>query len=369
MVKRPTVLLLIPHLGGGGAERVTALLANGLSPRKYDLHLGLITRDDAGRDPLPPWVVVHVLGVSRVRFGATRLLRLIHKLRPAIVLSSMAHLNFLVLLLRPLFPRKTSVLIRQNGIVAPEIATRSRRSTRLLYRFLYGRADRIVCQTQAMAAEVACLPRTAGKLRVLPNPVDVVAVRASARKSPSHFDGPGPHLLAVGRLSHEKGFDMLLKAFVDVRASFPEADLTILGAGPEERALKTLRRSLALEPAVRFAGYVPRPEAWFTGAALFVLSSRHEGLPNALLEAAAGGLPIVAVPACGGVRELLDQQPGVWVAQAISASALAQSLQAALQELHPAQRFPHSWIDEFRMDRAIQRYEELFDETLARWAR
>jgi len=306
-----------------------------------------------------------------VRFSALRLLRLVRKLKPDIILSSMAHLNFLVLFLRPFFPRKTRILVRQNGMASagPGHEKPRRHSTRLLYRALYGRADRIVCQTPAMAAEIAGLTDAAGKLCVLPNPIDIVAVRLSARKSPSHFSGPGPHLLAVGRLSLEKGFDLLLEAFAHVRTAFPTADLTILGAGPEESQLKTLRAKLALHSAVRFAGNVPRPEAWFKGATLFVLSSRHEGLPNALLEAAAGGLPLVAVPACRGICELLDQKPGVWMAPQVSVQALAQALQAALDQLHPGQRFPHSWIEEFRIDRAIQRYEELIEETLARCAR
>jgi len=98
------ILLLIPHLGGGGAEQVIALLARGLSRQKYDVHLGLVTESDAGPNDLPPWVTVHPLGARRVRAGAIRLLRLVWRLKPDVILSGMAHLNFLVLLLRPFFP-------------------------------------------------------------------------------------------------------------------------------------------------------------------------------------------------------------------------------------------------------------------------
>ena len=71
-----------------------------------------------------------------------------------------------------------------------------------------------------------------------------------------------------------------------------------------------------------------------------MLPSRHEGLPNALLEAAAAGLPIVAMPASGGVVELLRDQPGVWLAPEISAEALAASLLAALKLCGPASALP-----------------------------
>jgi glycosyltransferase involved in cell wall biosynthesis len=129
--------------------------------------------------------------------------------------------------------------------------------------------------------------------------------------------------------------------------------------------LKSLCRELDLESAVRFAGHVECPSAFFPGASLFVLSSRHEGLPNALLEAAAGGLPIVALPASQGIVDLLRGQPGVWLASEISASALASSLLSALDGLPPGQRFPHPFIEQFTFDRAIRAYEDAIDSTLS----
>jgi glycosyltransferase involved in cell wall biosynthesis len=340
MVQQVRVLVLIPHLGGGGAEQVTALLAQGLSREKYELHLGLATAPDAGSESLPPWVTVHSLGARRVRAAAVPLLRLVRRLRPQLILSGMAHLNFLVLLLRPFFPHGTRVLVRQNATASAVLAEGKVPSfTRWLYLLLYRRADCIICQSRAMAADLAAVARIEpGRIAVLPNPIDIPGILA-ALDGPSQWSGPGPHLLAVGRLAPEKGFDLLLAAFVRVRQRFPAASLVICGAGPEETALKALCRSLGLESAVRFAGHVESPYVLFPGAALFVLSSRHEGMPNALLEAAAAGLPIVALPSSGGVVDLLRDRPGAWIAAEISAEALAASLLEALAALHPGERF------------------------------
>jgi glycosyltransferase involved in cell wall biosynthesis len=107
------------------------------------------------------------------------------------------------------------------------------------------------------------------------------------------------------------------------------------------------------------------PAALFSDASVFVLSSRHEGMPNALLEAAAGGLPIVALPASGGIVDLLREQPGAWLANGISAAALAASLLQALNAIEPGERFAHSFIDPFRIDRAFPGFESLLDEALA----
>jgi glycosyltransferase involved in cell wall biosynthesis len=211
-------------------------------------------------------------------------------------------------------------------------------------------------------ADVFRIPEA--RLSILKNPVDVNEIRGAIDKGPILWTGPGPHLLAVGRLSQEKGFDLLLQALVTVRERFPYADLTIAGAGQKEKALKAQCRELGLEQAVRFVGYIDRPSAYFPGATAFVLSSRHEGLPNALLEAAAGGLPIITTPASQGLVDLLRGQPGTWLANEISSAALADCMLTVLEALRTGERFAHEFIEEFRIDRAIHAYEELIDATV-----
>jgi glycosyltransferase involved in cell wall biosynthesis len=334
MAHRIRVLLLIPHLGGGGAEQVIALLARGLSREKYELHLGLVTQKATPRGDLPAWVTIHALGARRVRAGGWRVLRLVRKVRPDIVLSGMFHLNFLVLLLQPFVPRGTRLLIRQNGTVSAALAAGGLpRGTRFLYRVLYRRAARVICSSRAMADDLfTSIDLPPGHAAVLPNPLDVEAILA-ARQHPVRWQGLGPHLLAVGRLAPEKGFDLLLEAFARVRERFAAADLVIAGSGPEQAALQAQCSRLGLEQAVHFAGYVANPYALFPGSTLFVLSSRHEGMPNALLEAVAGGLPAVAFPASGGVVEFLQDRAAAWLAPEISAPALAATLVSALEAL------------------------------------
>jgi len=363
MAHRSRVLLLIPHLGGGGAERVVSLLANGLSPERYEVHLGLVTQADSADRRLPEWVTVHSLGARRVRSGTFRLLRLVRRLKPDVILSGMAHLNFLVLLLRPLFPAHTRILVRQNGTVSTALAFGGLPAyTRLAFRQLYRRADRVICQTEAMAEDLARetgTPKT--RLAVLPNPVDLEGMRAAVRGNPKAWRGPGPHLLAVGRLARVKGFDLLLQALARVRGHVPDTDLLIAGAGPEGAALKALCLKLGLQNAVRFVGYVDRPAEYFAGATVFVLSSRHEGLPNALIEAAAAGLPVVALPASQGLVNLIQGQPGIWLAPEVTAVALTDSLLSALHALRPGERFTHPFVEQFRIDSAIHAYEQLID--------
>jgi glycosyltransferase involved in cell wall biosynthesis len=345
MARRTRILLLISHLGGGGAEHVMALLARGLSQEKYEVHLGLVGQANGSGELLPPWVNVHALGAGRARAAAFPLLRLIWRLRPAVVLSGAAEVSFLVLMLRPLFPPSTSVLVRQNATASSVLAFGSLpRFTRLVYRLLYRHSDHVICQSQAMAKDLAVAAGIGEEqIAVLPNPVDLKGIRAAMR-APAARNTSGPQLLAVGRLSQEKGFDLLLKALAAVREQFPEVKLTLAGAGQEEAALKSLSRELGLEAVVCFAGHVDSPYAFFPDATLFVLPSRHEGMPNALLEAAAAGLPLVATPACGGVVDLLRGRPGAWLAKEISSEALAATIIEALEAIRPGERFSHDFL-------------------------
>jgi len=341
-------------------------LAQNLSGDKYEVHLVLITESCVPIIDLPLHVTVHCLGATRIRTAAFALLKLVRRLRPRVILSGMFHLNFLVLLLRPLFPSPVQVLVRQNGTVSSALAFGSLPIyTRWLYRLLYRRADAVICQSRAMAGD---LLRETGvrpdRIAILRNPVDVDQIRSSVRGGTNLWTGTGPHLLAVGRLSLEKGFDLLLQALAIVRWQVPGADAMIAGSGPEADLLKLQCRMLGLEKAVRFAGQVDDPVVFFPGATAFVLSSRHEGLPNAMLEAAAAGLPIVALPSSEGITELLDGQPGAWLASAISAEALAATLQAGLRQFATQPRFEHEFIQPFQLESAIAAFEDLIDAKL-----
>ncbi|WP_058185677.1 glycosyltransferase [Terracidiphilus gabretensis] len=366
-----TVLFLIPHLGGGGAERVTANLVCGLPEGRFRVHLGLVTGLAAqaidGVEKLPPNVMVHALGATRVRSAMWPLLRLVWRLKPDLIFSNMFHVNFLVLLLRPFFPRRTRCIIRQNQMTSAETGTGD--FTRRLYRALYPRADKVVCQSEAMAKEMRVLIGTAENLRVLPNPVLPNSApeggKSFAPVCENLWRDSGPRFLAMGRLTHQKGFDMLLPAFQQVLRSYPTAELAILGQGPEDAALKTMSRELGIEEHVHFAGYVTNPQAWFAGATAFIMSSRHEGISNALLEAAAAGLPIVTTPALGGIAELLTGQPGAWITREISTQAIVESLIFALESIAPGERFSHLWLQDYRMENAIPRFESLINEVLA----
>jgi GalNAc-alpha-(1->4)-GalNAc-alpha-(1->3)-diNAcBac-PP-undecaprenol alpha-1,4-N-acetyl-D-galactosaminyltransferase len=164
---------------------------------------------------------------------------------------------------------------------------------------------------------------------VIPNPVGYK--RCSA---PSPKQSPERLLVTLGRLSPQKQFDYLLRAFERCGSRHPEWSLQIIGEGPDRQRLEALAADLGIGRRVRFSGVVPEPETILCEADLFVLTSRYEGFPNALLEAMACGLPVVSFDCPSGPREIIrDGIDGLLVpAQDVDALTTAMDRLMADQE-------------------------------------
>jgi len=352
---------------------VTAQLARHLSRDRFEVHLGLIARDRPGAKPPPNWVKVHRLQVERVCQSWLKLIRLIHSERPDVVLSNMAHLNFLVLLIKPVLPRRTRILVRQNTTASSAASTWL---SRLPYRVLYPRAHAILCQSEAMARDLENnfgIPRD--RLHVLVNPIETVRsdrsqtdAISSNRLHPQLHESLGnswPRLITVGRLAPEKGIDLMIQAMPAIKLKYPNVHLEILGEGSDQAALQRLAGALNLEASVNFRGFVESPSEHFKRASLFVLPSRYEGMPNALLEAAAAGLPLVATPCSEGLSDLIENSPGTWLSLAISVDSLAQTVLGALSALTDSpsgpQRFDHAFLAPFEISASVAAYETLLE--------
>ena len=180
---------------------------------------------------------------------------------------------------------------------------------------------------------------SAEQIAVLPNPVDLEGIPRGAG-SPRCVERRGPAPAGRGKAGAGKGIRPAARSACRSARAVSGRRFDRRRRRPRrDGAQVALCRSLGLETAVRFAGHVDQSLRFFPGATLFVLSSRYEGMPNALLEAAAAGLPLVATPASGGVVDLLRGRPGAWLAPEISSKALAATLVAALEALRPGERF------------------------------
>ena len=146
------------------------------------------------------------------------------------------------------------------------------------------------------------------RIAVIPNPIDGEGIRRLAQESfPADLERifQGPVVATMGRLTHQKGQWHLLRAFRVIKNEVPDASLIILGEGELRSELEELRQELSLDTSVYLLGWQKNPFAFLGRAKLFVLPSLWEGLPDALLEAMACGLPVVSSDCRSGPREIL----------------------------------------------------------------
>lgn len=301
------ITLAISTFDIGGAQRVMALMANYWAAHGHDVTL--VSLSPQSKD----WFELHHL-VKRVSLNllsasahlgralyqnALRVLRLrdeLRKLRPDVVISFMDTTNVLTILAsRGLgIPVIVSERIdpRQHAI---GLAWNTLRS------LLYRRADALVVQSPSLrdwASEVA----VAARVHVIPNPINpVINVSATAARR----RGSGHTVVAMGRLVRQKGFDLLLEAFARCAGQHPDWSLVILGEGEERSNLEMLIAAMGLQDRVRLAGKVPDPGPTLGQADLFVLSSRFEGFPNALIEAMTCKLAVISTDCPSGPRDII----------------------------------------------------------------
>ena len=351
------VLFLIPTLNGGGAERVIVTLLKHLDRRRFRLTLGVVDMHQAVfGDDIPADVECINLGASRVRYALPRIVTLIRKRRPNVVFTTLGHLNLALSMVRPLLPNGVRCIARETAIISQALQAYTYPSVwKMLYRRFYRRHDLLICQSRDMQTDLIqrfSLPP--GRSVIINNPVDVAHINQQAAVPLNHAKLPADRIrwVAAGRLSAEKGFDLLIEAVAML--GNPKIQIHVLGEGPLLAELQQFAGARGVADQIEFVGFQSNPYAWFAQADALVLSSHHEGFPNVVLEALACGTPVIATPAPGGVREILDGLTGCVMADRISATALADAMGAWLAG--PRSRMPTSVVAPYRLERIVTRY-------------
>lgn len=302
---RATVAFVLPSLAHGGSQRVLLNLMAGLDTSRFCVQFIVFESIGPLVQEVPDEVYLQILGTSRLRGSWLALWRKLEELRPDVVVSTLGHVNLLLLFMRPFLTFRTKVVIREPNTPSKSIPSlRFSKALVLGYQLLYRRADVVICQSELMRKELSAdygVPED--RMVFLPNPVDIESIRAGATPA-KRWPGAGLRFVGVGRLTPQKGFDRLVRAM----AALPDdAHLTLVGDGPEMARLKSLAAEVGVESKVLFAGYRSPPWHYMVGADAFVMASRWEGLPNAALEALACGTPVIADRGSGGLPELTDE--------------------------------------------------------------
>ncbi|HEU4839759.1 MAG TPA: glycosyltransferase [Micavibrio sp.] len=303
--KKVKLLFILPALVSGGAERVLINLMNAVDREKYDPSFLSVRFDGELGGLIAQDIPRYCLNASRFIFCLPGLYKTMRKVKPDIVVSTMAHMNFAVLLMKPLFPR-AKFLVREA--ITPsyfiEKYPHSRWFLKALYRLLYPLSHRVISPTEIIFQEFEAMFGK-GWMRpyLLRNPINVIKIREAAERDWPVEKKAGVNFVACGRLVPQKGFDRLISSLAKNPPLAPW-HLTIIGEGPERTELQNLVNKAELQDKISLPGLKVNPYGYFAAADCFLLPSRFEGLPNVVLESLACGTPVIATQESGGITEI-----------------------------------------------------------------
>jgi glycosyltransferase involved in cell wall biosynthesis len=358
------IILCVSSMSTGGAERVAATLVNAWSAGGHDV--ALVPTFSGRGECFYPLAAGTRLAFLADLTGPLRggplcaylqrlraLRRFLREQRPDVVVSFLPNVNIMALVASCGLGVHTIVCERTDPFEMPV-----GRSLHVLRAVLYPLASRLVVQTEAVARKFRALRRPVPPITVIGNPIpEEFAVDAlHAQRAPE----ARKRLLAVGRLSEEKAFGHLIRAFGAVAARHPDWTLRIVGEGPERAGLESLVAQLGISRRVELPGRCTGIEGEFRAADAFALTSRFEGFPNALLEAMASGLPCVATDCPSGPSEISEQGRSALLVPVGDIGALESALDKLMGDAALRQTLAalarQSVIDRFSLERVLERW-------------
>ena len=314
MTKR--VLFLLTKLDKNGAVLSTLTTMRHLDRTKYAPELFVSEPSEAWPELLSGIPVTYGLkpGERSKVGGLLAFTRLWGVLRRTDILVGGLEMTptFLAVLLGKL-TRKPSVGFVRNSL--PELLQGMPRRYTTLTKRLYPGLTRVIAISSGIQASVERLvPELKGRVRTVYIPLELDKVKKRALEKLPEDAPQEPYLVAVGRLEPQKGFDLLLRAYAELRACGVSEPLVIVGEGKDGAMLRELARTLGVSEHVVFAGFQANPYPWLAGAEVFVSSSRFEGFCRVIAEALAVGTPVVSTDCPSGPAEVLENgEAGVLV--------------------------------------------------------
>lgn len=320
-----------PWLDGPG--RTVLETGSHIDPSRVEYHIGAFVADPAAAHPLVDQARARGLRVhaivdrGRISDVVAQIVALIDEHRIDILHSSELRSNVVALLTRR--RRRVWLVTTAHGWIANDLRGRA---YRMLDKALLRLFDRVIFVSQAMRRRVPGFWLRRGRPRVLLNALVFESYGREVLSKPRRVPDPQREavLLNVGRLSAEKGQDLLLRSVAALRQEFPGIRLKFAGIGPLEGALRALAAELGIADRVEFLGYVANMPSLYVESDLVVQSSLTEGLPNVILEAAYLRVPIVAT-SVGGTDEVVSHGRSAWLLRPGSQAELTAGLREYLR--------------------------------------
>lgn len=305
------IFLIISNLAGGGAQRVASVLSKGLSSH-YNPYL--ILHDGNRIDypycgqvidletPVKQSMLAKVIAFLR----RTWIVRNLKKsLQPVAVISFLESSNFVNLLAG----KKGKTIVSVRNYKSKQGRSFLGKVYQLLIRKLYGKSNLIVVPSEGIKADLEDIFKLEKKkIKVIYNPYDIDYINNETQEPLEDWERDffnKPVVITVGNLGRQKGQWHLIRAFREVNKSMPDLRLMILGEGSLRPYLEKLISDYGLKNSIKLPGFVKNPFRLISRSEIFILPSLFEGFPNALVEAMACSVPVIASDCPSGPREIL----------------------------------------------------------------
>jgi glycosyltransferase involved in cell wall biosynthesis len=353
------IALFFHDLGVGGAERVMLHLARGFVDRGFLVDLVLARAEGPLLVEVPSEARIFNLDTSNPLIMFTRFIKYLRAEMPNTLLSPFEVTSVIAILAKKFYGVPTRVFVRISNQLSKRKRTKWKKVIeRWVVSRLYPSADGIVAVSRGVAEDLTSYAGISlERIRVIYNPVISEQLSQMAMEPVVHpffTDDKLPVILGVGRLTEQKDFSTLIRAFDMVRRQIPSR-LIILGDGEERTALEDLVVTLELQDAVDLPGFMLNPFVFMKKASVFVLSSKWEGLPGVLIQALACNCPVVSTDCPSGPSEILNDGQYGHLVPVGDVDLMAKAMKAALRG--DTRKPPESWLEQYQLDVVTRQYE------------
>lgn len=351
------ICMIVPSLGGGGAERVAFHLLNNLNLKKYELTLIETQEEGNYLEELNKNIKLKCLYRKRFRKAVFLLFLELYCYNPDIIITFSKEIAIFCCFLKKFF------LLKNTKLIIREVNIQSKLNKsiikKMLMKFFYKNADVIISQSKDMTNDILNYSKVSEeKIIEINNPVDMLYVEKKLKNKYIIFDKNYYNLVCVGRLEYQKGFDLIIK--IMARLKKEKIKLYILGEGKEKERLEKLIKSLKLEESVYLLGKKKNPYIYMENADLFILSSRFEGFPNVLLEANACGIYAICNNSLGGINQIIENDINGCILDFSNEELVAEKIKIELNKKRDREEIKEIILQKYGISQIIQKYENLF---------
>jgi glycosyltransferase involved in cell wall biosynthesis len=358
------IAFFLMDLNGGGAEKVMLSLANGFAKQGLEVDLVLVKLEGEYLTSISPKVRTIDLKSRRLIAGLPKLVKYLKKNRPKVMISALEDPNTIAIIAKILARVPTRTIVTVHNHLSRECMQSShlkRKLTPFFIRWLFPIADKVVSVSQGVADDAARLSGLNPEhIQVIYNPIFSPDLLEKFQAPVNHhwFDARQPPvILGVGRLTKQKDFATLIRAFALVQRRYP-VKLMILGQGEELPTLEALVKELNLVNVVTFSGFVANPYAYMTKAKMLVMTSIFEGFGNVLVEGMVAGISVVSTDCESGPSEILANGKYGMLAAVGDVQGLATAMINTLNNPFDPE-FLKKRGQEFSLEAALAKYQKL----------